>query len=47
MLFECLLNGEHQQLMDTAHEFTQQEIAPFAAKYEEGGGSPVETVFKN
>ena len=37
---------EHEMIRQTAREFAQKEIAPFAAEYDESGEFPFETIMK-
>ena len=40
------LSDEHKMIRDTAHDFAQKEIAPIAAKFDESGEFPYETIKK-
>jgi alkylation response protein AidB-like acyl-CoA dehydrogenase len=44
--FEGILTEEHEMIRQTARDFSQKEIAPIAAEFDESGDFPMETIMK-
>ncbi len=44
--FESLLSPEHKMIRDAARDFAENEIAPIAARFDESGEFPYDTIMK-